>query len=63
MPNHLKNHPSGYNDGTGKYKYPHDYGGYCRQQYLPTELKDKIYYVPKENGREKSIRRKKLDNK
>ncbi len=63
VPNHLKNHPSGYNDGTGKYKYPHDYGGYCRQQYLPTELKDKIYYVPKDNGREKSIRRKKLDNK
>ncbi|MBE5735150.1 MAG: replication-associated recombination protein A [Clostridiales bacterium] len=63
VPNHLKNHPSGYKDGTGKYKYPHDYGGYVKQQYLPTELKDRIYYVPKENGREKAIKRKKLDNK
>lgn len=60
VPNHLKNHPSGYNDGTGKYKYPHDYGGWVKQQYLPTELKDKIYYVPKDNGREKLINRKKL---
>lgn len=26
------------------YKYPHDYGGYIEQQYLPDELKNKIYY-------------------
>ena len=61
VPNHLKNHPSGYNDGTGKYKYPHDFGGYVNQQYLPTEFKDKIYYEPKKNGREKLIKRKKLE--
>ncbi len=61
VPNHLKNHPSGYKDGTGKYKYPHDFGGYVKQQYLPTEIKDKIYYFPKENGREKLIKRKKLE--
>ncbi len=59
VPNHLKNHPSGYNDGHGKYKYPHNYGGYVKQQYLPDELKDKIYYEPKSNGREKNIIRKK----
>jgi putative ATPase len=29
---------------TPAYKYPHDYGGYVRQQYLPDELKDKKYY-------------------
>ena len=63
VPNHLKNHPSGYNDGTGKYKYPHDFGGYVKQQYLPTEIKDKIYYEPKQNGREKTIIRKKLEKK
>lgn len=59
-PNHLKNHPSGYNDKTGKYKYPHDYGGYVKQQYLPTELKDRIYYQPSENGKEKKLVRKKF---
>lgn len=59
VPNHLKNHPTGYNDGHGLYKYPHDFGGYCKQQYLPDELKDKKYYIPKENGREKGLIRKK----
>ena len=43
-----------------EYKYPHDYEkGWVKQQYLPDELKDKIYYVPKSNGREKNIIRKK----
>jgi len=59
VPNHLKNHPTGYKDGHGMYKYPHDFGGYVKQQYLPDELKDKIYYVPKGNGREKNLERKK----
>lgn len=59
VPNHLKNHPVGYEDGMGKYLYPHDFGGYVKQQYLPTELKDHLYYYPKENGREKGLVRKK----
>jgi len=59
VPNHLKNHPTGYSDGHGLYKYPHDFGGYVKQQYLPDELKYKVYYQPKENGREKNIIRKK----
>ncbi|MBE7075715.1 MAG: replication-associated recombination protein A [Clostridiales bacterium] len=60
VPNHLKNHPSTNKDGHGKYKYPHDYGGYVKQQYLPDNLKDKIYYQPSENGREKNMQRKKF---
>ena len=60
VPNHLKNHPSTNKDGHGKYKYPHDYGGYVKQQYLPNSLKDKIYYRPSENGREKNLIRKKF---
>lgn len=60
VPNHLKNHPSTNSDGHGKYKYPHDYGGYCKQQYMPDSLKDRIYYVPGKNGREKNIERKKF---
>lgn len=59
VPNHLKNHPTGYNDGHGKYKYPHSFGGYVKQQYLPDELISKRYYNPKENGREKGLLRKK----
>ena len=39
----------------GKYKYPHNYGGYVEQQYLPDALKDKVYYVPKTNGYENEV--------
>lgn len=60
VPNHLKNHPSTNADGHGKYKYPHDYGGYCKQQYLPDSLKDRVYYTPSQNGREKNLVRKKF---
>lgn len=60
VPNHLKNHPSTNKDGHGKYKYPHDYGGYCKQQYLPDSIKDHIYYKPKKYGKEKNLIRKKF---
>ncbi len=39
-----------------QYKYPHDYGGYVEQQYLPNKLKDRVYYVPKDNGYEKTVK-------
>ena len=39
-----------------QYKYPHDYGGYVEQQYLPDSLKDKIYYVPGQNGYENTVK-------
>lgn len=60
VPNNLKNHPTGFNDKTGEYKYPHDYGGYVKQQYLPTLIKDHIYYNPGQNGKEKNLKRKKI---
>lgn len=60
VPNHLKNHPSTNSDGHGTYKYPHDYGGYVKQQYMPDSLKDRVYYVPSKNGKEKNIVRKKF---
>ncbi len=60
VPNHLKNHPSTNADGHGKYKYPHDFGGYCKQQYMPDKLKDRVYYVPGKNGKEKNLVRKKF---
>lgn len=60
VPNHLKNHPSTNKDGHGSYKYPHDYGGYVKQQYMPDSLKDRIYYQPGQNGKEKNLVRKKF---
>lgn len=60
VPNALKNHPSTNDDGSGKYKYPHNYGGYVKQQYLPNELKNRVYYEPLKNGREKNLIRKKV---
>ena len=41
---------------SADYKYPHDYGGYVRQQYLPDSLKDRVYYRPTENGFERRVR-------
>ena len=54
VPDHLKNYNYA-NEKREKYKYPHEYGGYVEQQYLPTEIKDHVYYVPSQNGSEKSI--------
>ena len=42
------------------YKYPHSYGGYVEQQYLPDSLKDKKYYVPKDNGFERQVKKIRL---
>lgn len=43
--------------GNGQgYKYPHDYDRhYIPQQYLPDNLKDRVYYRPSEEGYEKKI--------
>ena len=43
-------------DMARQYKYPHDYGGYVEQQYLPDGVKDRVYYTPKDNGYEKTIK-------
>lgn len=39
------------------YKYAHDYKNhYVKQQYLPDEIKDYVFYVPSNNGYEKVIK-------
>lgn len=58
IPEYLKNYHYDTENPT-PYKYPHDYGGYVEQQYLPNSLKDHIYYTPSVNGREKTLVRKK----
>jgi putative ATPase len=43
--------------GRGKgYLYPHAFGGFVKQQYLPNSRKDKIYYSPTSNGKESNIK-------
>ena len=37
--------------GTSEYKYPHDYpNNYVVQQYLPDNLKNRKYYIPKDTS-------------
>ncbi len=59
VPNHLKNHKSINKDGHGEYVYPHNFGGYVKQQYLPDKIKNNVYYTPSKNGKEKNLKRKK----
>ena len=46
IPEYLKNHT----EASKNYKYPHDYGGYVEQQYLPNSLKNRKYFVRKNIG-------------
>lgn len=60
VPMHLKDaHYSGAaNLGVGGYKYPHEYENhYISQEYLPKELKGKVYYEEQGNKYEESIRK------
>ncbi len=45
--------------GVKGYRYPHDYGGYVEQQYLPDNLyrEGVRYYHPGENGKEGAFKR------
>jgi putative ATPase len=51
--------------GHGRgYKYPHDYpGNYVKQEYLPENMKGKIFYQPSENGLEPEINGRLRKNK
>ena len=60
VPPYLKDNSYGSKEdkaNSGKYKYPHNYGGYVEQQYLPDSLKDKVYYIPKNNGYENEVKK------
>ncbi len=61
VPPHLKNSVYGSKEDkklSSEYKYPHNYGGYVKQQYLPDTLKNRVYYKPKNNGFEKEIKKR-----
>ena len=58
VPPYLKDNSFGSKEdkaNSQNYKYPHSYGGYVEQQYLPDALKDRVYYTPKGNGYEKEV--------
>jgi len=59
VPGHLKNAPYGNEEEkeqSKNYKYPHLWGGYCQQDYLPEKIKDHKYYFPTDNGDEKKVK-------
>lgn len=60
VPVHLRNAPTSFmkNIGYGKeYKYPHDFeNNFTQQDYLPKEISGTQYYIPSENGQEKSLK-------
>lgn len=57
VPLHLRNNNhSSLEKSKIPYLYPHDYGGYIEQSYLPAEIENKKFYFPSENGNEKEIK-------
>ena len=60
IPPYLKDNSFGSKEdkkNSSLYKYPHNYGGYVEQQYLPDSLKDKVYYTPSERGYELEVQK------
>jgi len=59
VPLHLRNAPTSLmrDLGYGKnYKYSHDYENhFVEQDYLPEPLKEQLYYLPTDEGREKQL--------
>jgi putative ATPase len=59
VPLHIRNAPTSLMKelGYGKdYQYPHDYPGhFVEEEYLPENLKEKIYYHPTDQGFEREI--------
>ena len=50
VPNHIKTN-------SQLYKYPHNYkNSYVKQQYLPDNIKDRQYYIPKNNKNERMLK-------
>lgn len=45
------------------YKYPHDYGGWVEQQYLPDEVKNEVFYRPSDHGYEADVRERQARRK
>ena len=42
---------------SAKYLFPHDYGGWVEQQYLPDSLRGHVYYHPSQYGYEQLVKK------
>lgn len=42
---------------SAKYLFPHDYGGWVEQQYLPDSLRGHVYYHPSQYGYEQQVKK------
>jgi putative ATPase len=62
VPLHIRNAPTGLMKKLGYsrgYLYPHNYpGAWVAQEYLPEEIKSRIFYTPTNRGMEKEIGRR-----
>ena len=60
VPPYLRDHSFGSAEmkrESGKYRFPHDFGGWVEQQYLPDSLKNETYYKPTDYGFEQQVKR------
>ena len=58
VPDHLKNAPTALSKAMGNgqgYLYPHDFGGWVNDTYLPKRLKGTRFYFPTHSGYEQHI--------
>lgn len=62
VPAHLVNAPYR-DDFQGTYKYPHSYGGWVEQDYLPKVIRGEKIYMPSDNGFERGLFRAKVQKK
>lgn len=60
VPKHLRDMHYTVEKTDAEYLYPHNYGGWVEQQYLPDSLKDRQFYIPSENGKESKLFRAKI---
>lgn len=64
---HGKKIPKHIHNGSKDYLYPHNYlNSYVKQQYLPDDIKDKKYYIPKDNNVENNlnkVHKERMNNK
>ncbi|MDN3514292.1 MAG: replication-associated recombination protein A [Candidatus Brocadia sp.] len=59
VPFHIRNAPTPLMKDLGygvDYKYPHSFGGYVEQVYMPDELRGREYYRPTDKGFDKVIK-------
>lgn len=59
IPGYLINPPYRSDEGkkeSADYKYPHEYGEWVEQEYMPKELVGRTYYNPSDHGFEKTIK-------